>query len=206
VKELSFRMRREFPGKVVGAEGILRFAPGACVHACMGDSGAGKTTFARWLAGLDPAARGELRWGDEILENGSLRRRAGERGIALLAQGDALFPHLSVAQNVGFGLRRWPREERRERVAELLRLTGLENAQARWPSTLSGGEKRRAALAQALAPRPRLLILDEPFTGLDETAKGALGRELKNWITAAGLPTILITHDPREADALGDRA
>src|SRR5208283_3608308 len=127
------------------------------------------------------------------------------RGIGFVFQEPALFPHLSVAQNIGFGLGGWPRAERRARVAELGGLMGLDGLLARRPAEVSGGQKQRVALARALAPRPRLVLLDEPFAALDQAAADQLRHHLRHILQTLEAPAILVTHDPQEALALGDR-
>jgi molybdate transport system ATP-binding protein len=130
---------------------------------------------------------------------------SARRGIGYVFQESALFPHLSVAGNIAFGLQGWPRAERRARVAELVQLMGLEEIAERRALEVSGGQKQRVALARALAPRPRLVLLDEPFASLDRAAADLLRHNLRQILQTLGVPAILVTHDPQEALALGDR-
>jgi molybdate transport system ATP-binding protein len=179
----------------------------ASVTVLFGPSGAGKTTVLRCVAGLERPDRGAIRFGDETWFDSARRvdlppqrRRAG-----LLFQDYALFPHLSVAANVAYGLGHLGAGERRQRVDESLALLGLETLAERRPAQLSGGERQRVALGRALAPRPRVLLLDEPLSALDAPTRQALRGELRRLLARLAQPTLLVTHDRTEALALGDR-
>jgi thiamine transport system ATP-binding protein len=181
----------------------LELAEGEVV-ALLGPSGSGKSTLLRVLAGLqepEPGARVVLE-GEELMAVPPHRR-----GVGLMFQDHALFPHLDVAENVAFGLvaHRVPRREREERVAELLALVGLEGFAQRGVETLSGGERQRVALARALAPRPRLLMLDEPFGQLDRDLAERLVGEVRALVRRLGITTLAVTHHHGDAFALGDR-
>ena len=172
-----------------------------------GPSGCGKTTVLRCLAGLERPDRGCIRAGDETWFHPDQKHPlpAEQRGIGYVFQEPALFPHLSVAGNIAYGLRGWPAPARKARVEEMIRLMGLVEFAQRRPSEVSGGQKQRVALARALAPRPRLVLLDEPFAALDRVAAEALRHNLRQILQSLGVPAILVTHDPQEALALGDR-
>jgi molybdate transport system ATP-binding protein len=177
------------------------------VTVLFGPSGAGKTTVLRCVAGLERPDRGSIRYGDEVwfdsargIDLPPQRRRAG-----LLFQDDTLFPHLDVSANVAYGLRHLPAGERRRRVDETLALLRLEALAQRRPALLSGGEKQRVALGRALAPRPRVLLLDEPLSALDPPTRETIRGELRQLLARLSLPTVLVTHDRIEALALGDR-
>lgn len=168
-----------------------------------GPSGSGKTTLLRMLAGLDRPDGGVagfdgMTWFDH---RARINLRPQERRIGYVTQEAALFPHLTVAGNVGFGV---PRAERTPRTSEVMALIGLTNLAERFPGELSGGEKQRAALARAVASRPKILLLDEPLSALDTTSREALRRDLGRFLRAVGLPAVLVTHDRTEALALGD--
>jgi molybdate transport system ATP-binding protein len=178
---------------------------GAPVTVLFGPSGAGKTTLLRCLAGLDRPDAGRIEMGGEVWADGGRFVPARRRRVGLLFQDHALFPHLSVAANVGYGLRRLPRRDRPARVAEALAIAGAAHLAGRPVRQLSGGEAQRVALARALAPRPRLLLLDEPLSALDTPTRTRLRTELRRVLTAAGVPSIVVTHDRGEALALGDR-
>jgi molybdate transport system ATP-binding protein len=172
-----------------------------------GASGAGKTTILRCLAGLERPTRGTIRFGHEIWfdEQLGLHRTTQERKVGYLFQEDALFPHLTAAENIGYGIGWLARAARRERVDELLRFVRLSDRGERRPRELSGGERQRVALARALAPQPRLLLLDEPLSALDAPTREELRFELRRMLAALRIPALFVTHDRNEALALADR-
>jgi len=177
------------------------------VTVLFGPSGSGKTTVLRALAGLDRPDAGTIVFDGEAwvdVARGTFVPPQA-RGVGLLFQDHALFPHLSVAANVGYGLHRLPRAERRARVGELAGPLGIAHLLERRPAQLSGGERQRVALARALAPRPRLLLLDEPLSALDAPLREALRGELRHVLEGSGIPAVVVTHDRTEALALGDR-
>ena len=170
-----------------------------------GPSGAGKTRFLRLLAGLDRPERGRIVLDGEVITDAQTGAflKPGKRKTALVAQYPALFPHMSVVANVSYGLVSLDRDSRSATVEEMLRLVGADGLVHRRPHHLSGGEAQRVALARALAPRPRLLLLDEPFSALDGTASDALLSRLKGWLRDHHVQTILVTHDATDAYATG---
>nr|WP_218910394.1 ABC transporter ATP-binding protein [Nocardioides thalensis] len=184
----------------------LTVEPGA-VAAVLGPSGSGKSTLLRVLAGLHRPVSGSVTIGDRLVDDAAATFVPPERrGIGLVPQTGALFPHLTVAGNVGFGLRdsgggasRPDRAARRQRVADLLELTGLAELARRMPHQLSGGQRQRVALARALAPDPHLVLLDEPFTALDAGLRVSLRAEVLRILRAAGATALLVTHDQAEA-------
>ena len=172
----------------------------AQVVALLGPSGCGKSTLLRAVAGLEPLTAGRV-----LVDGVDLARTpAHRRGFGLVFQDGQLFPHRDVAANVAFGLRmaRWGRRERDARVAELLELVGLAGLGARRPGELSGGQAQRVALARALAPRPRLLLLDEPLSALDRELRDRLTVDLADVLRSTGTPALVVTHDHAEAAAL----
>ncbi len=171
----------------------------------LGPSGCGKTTVLRAIAGFEPVTRGEiLIHGRQVSAPG--RTLAPEqRRIGMVFQDFALFPHLTVERNVGFGLRNRPRRERQARVADLLDLVGLTPAARQYPHQLSGGMQQRVALARAMAPRPEILLMDEPFSSMDADLREQLAREVRGVLRRDGITAVLVTHDQFEAFAMADQ-
>ena len=193
--------------KRFGAQGVLADVsltvdPGE-ILALLGPSGSGKTTLLRILAGFERGDAGRIRLDGEEVSGIPPARR----GVGMVFQHYALFPHLSVSGNVAFGLesRGLPRPEIADRVREALGLVGLDGFESRRIGELSGGQQQRVALARALAPRPRVLLLDEPLSNLDPTLRERTRRQLKRTIRAIGITTVLVTHEQEEAFDLGDR-
>ncbi|WP_332745269.1 ABC transporter ATP-binding protein [Hydrogenophaga sp.] len=170
----------------------------------IGPSGCGKTTLLRAVAGLERASGGSITLEGEKVSDGAHHMPAEQRRIGMVFQDYALFPHLDVGRNIAFGIDRLPRAERDARVAEVLKLVGLDGMQKRFPHELSGGQQQRVALARALAPRPRLLLLDEPFSNLDVDLRERLAHEVRGILKAAGATALFVTHDQLEAFAIGD--
>ncbi len=174
------------------------------VVSLLGPSGCGKTTVLRAIAGFHPLA------GGEVFLNGYLVSRRGftvppeKRRVGMVFQDYALFPHLDVAGNVGFGLRDKPAAEKQRIVDETLGLVGLAGMASRYPHELSGGQQQRVALARALAPNPDLILLDEPFSNLDVELRERLSTEVRDILKRRGTTAVLVTHDQHEAFALGD--
>ena len=186
VRELSFSLEQGEIGCLLGA------------------SGCGKTTALRLIAGFERPSAGELRIGGEIVGSPTVMVPPERRNIGMVFQEYALFPHLSVADNIGFGLPKSAVATRHLRVDELLALVGLAGQGGKFPHELSGGQQQRVALARALAPAPRLLLLDEPFSNLDVELRERLALEVRAIIKATGTTAILVTHDQHEAFAVAD--
>ncbi len=172
--------------------------------AVLGPSGCGKTTLLRTLAGLERPDSGSIRLGERELDGPGVHVAPDKRAIGLVPQEGALFPHLDVAGNVGFGLQRLGRRERNERVDELLTLVGLPGLGRRRPHQLSGGQQQRVAVARALAPSPEVVLLDEPFSALDTGLRAALRDEVSATLRTAGTTAVLVTHDQTEALTMSD--
>ena len=175
--------------------------PAGSLTAILGPSGSGKTTLLRLLAGFDRPDRGTVRIGARIVDGEGAHVHPEHRRIGYVPQEGALFPHLTVAANVGFGL---SRAARRQRVGELLELVGLADLARRYPHQLSGGQQQRVALARALAIAPEVVLLDEPFASLDAHMRASVRDEVQRILRAAGTTTVLVTHDQEEALSLAD--
>jgi iron(III) transport system ATP-binding protein len=194
---------KSFGGSPVLEDVSLHVEPGTMV-ALLGPSGCGKTTLLRIVAGLEAADAGEVRVGDRLLAGPGTHVPPEKRRVGMVFQDWALFPHMSVARNVGYGLPRLDRAERARRVAEALELVGLAGLGDRSPGTLSGGQQQRVALARALAPRPSVLLLDEPFSNLDTALRVQVRTEVHHLLVELGVTTVFVTHDQEEAFVLGD--
>jgi molybdate transport system ATP-binding protein len=169
-----------------------------------GPSGVGKTTVLRCLAGLEVPEQGTIRFGDEVWVDAPRSTAPQERRIGYMSQTYSLFPHLTVVDNIAYGLRRMDPAERQARATEILELMKLGGLGERRPNELSGGEQQRVALGRALAPRPRLLLLDEPMSALDAPTRDQVRQELRNLLRRAKTPALLVTHDRTDALTLGE--
>jgi molybdate transport system ATP-binding protein len=176
------------------------------VTVLFGPSGCGKTTILRCLAGLERPELGRISFGAETWLDAPAKifARPQQRGVGFLFQDYALFPHMTVASNIGYSLQNLADADRRRRVGELLDMLQLTGLDGRYPSQLSGGEQQRVALARAVAIRPRLLLLDEPLSALDSTTREELRRQLRQLLATFAIPSFVVTHDRWEALALGD--
>ncbi|MGH6625457.1 MAG: ABC transporter ATP-binding protein [Burkholderiaceae bacterium] len=170
----------------------------------IGPSGCGKTTLLRAVAGLERASAGAIRLSGAVVSSASQHVAAEARRIGMVFQDYALFPHLDVGHNVGFGLHHLKRGQRAARVAEVLDLVGLGGIERHFPHELSGGQQQRVALARALAPSPQLLLLDEPFSNLDVDLRERLAHEVRAILKSAQATALFVTHDQLEAFAIGD--
>jgi iron(III) transport system ATP-binding protein len=170
----------------------------------LGPSGCGKTTVLRCIAGFEPLTRGEIALHGKTMSRAGHTVPAERRRIGMVFQDYALFPHLTVARNIGFGLRNASESEREARVAELLDIVGLHQVERRYPHELSGGQQQRVALARALAPRPELMLLDEPFSNLDVEMRERLSVEVREILKQQKATAILVTHDQHEAFNIAD--
>lgn len=181
----------------------LAVRPGS-VLALLGPSGCGKTTLLRVVAGLEAPNAGEVVIGDRRLTGPGVLVPPERRRVGMVFQDWGLFPHLSVADNIGYGLPRAERGREARRVVEALEMVGLAGLAGRLPGTLSGGQQQRVALARALAPRPAVLLLDEPFSNLDTVLRVQVRSEVHRLLDELEVTTIFVTHDQDEAFVLGD--
>jgi len=182
----------------------LLVAPGELV-CLVGPSGCGKTTLLRIAAGLEDLQHGRVLVEGCVVAEPGVVVPPERRGVGLVFQDNALFPHLDVAGNVGFGLGRISTDSRHQRIAEVLHQVGMADYAAAFPHQLSGGQQQRVALARALAPRPRVMLLDEPFSGLDTRLREQIRDDTLHVLKHSGAATLMVTHDPEEAMFMADR-
>jgi molybdate transport system ATP-binding protein len=204
--ELKAHFVKAFPGGATVAIENLE-TNGARTTVLFGASGSGKSTVLRCLAGLDEPQSGRILFGEQLWFEARTRIfvRPQDRRVGYVPQDYGLFPHLSVARNIGYGLSRLDTNERRQRVIKTMDWLGLQGLEQRIPAELSGGERQRVALARALIRQPRLLLLDEPLSALDAPTRVRLRADLRQLLKQLEMPTVLVTHDRTEALGLGDR-
>lgn len=196
-------LRRSFDARAVVDDVSLQIMPGQ-VTCLLGPSGCGKSTTLRMIAGVEMQDSGEIYVDGKLICDTVFRVPPERREIGLMFQDFALFPHLSVAGNVGFGLKSGSKAERRARVEELLRRVDLIRFIDGFPDQLSGGEQQRVALARALAPRPRIMLMDEPFSGLDNRLRDGIRDETLSILKEEDTAVLLVTHEPDEAMRMAD--
>ncbi|MEH6590532.1 MAG: ABC transporter ATP-binding protein [Halioglobus sp.] len=170
----------------------------------LGPSGCGKTTLLRAIAGFESVSAGEITLNGKVISSPTTMLAPEQRKIGMVFQDFALFPHLNVQKNIGFGLSSVSADERSHRVGELLELIGLADSCKAYPHELSGGQQQRVALARAMAPKPELLLLDEPFSSLDSELREQLATEVRQILKDSGITAILVSHDQHEAFAMAD--
>jgi iron(III) transport system ATP-binding protein len=170
----------------------------------LGLSGCGKTTVLRAIAGFESVSEGEIRLGGQVVSRPGWSLAPEQRRVGMVFQDFALFPHLTIADNIGFGIRRQPLSRRDGRVKELLELVGLGAYARAYPHQLSGGQQQRVALARAIAPRPALLLMDEPFSSMDKELREQLAREVRGILHHENITAVLVTHDQLEAFLMAD--
>jgi iron(III) transport system ATP-binding protein len=188
LNDVSFKMNQ---GEIVGV---------------LGQSGSGKSTLLRVIAGLEVPEQGSITVAGKTVVNHKLFVQPENRGIGMVFQDYALFPHMTVKDNILFGLKGMSRSERQARLTEMLELVQMTDYAKRYPHELSGGQQQRIALARALAPKPSLLLMDEPFSNLDADLKGEIREELRLILKAANMTCMMVTHDRQDVDAICDRS
>lgn len=171
----------------------------------LGPSGCGKSTLLRAIAGFEPLISGEITMEGNTFSSQSFTLAPEQRQIGMVFQDLALFPHLNIEENIAFGLRGWPSAKTHERVDQLLELVGLSDMKKRYPHSLSGGQQQRIALARAIAPKPKLLLLDEPFSGLDAVLREVLVPEVREILLKEKISALLVTHDQMESFVMADK-
>jgi len=192
-------------GHAVAVDGVTLSLETGEIGCLVGPSGCGKTSLLRAIAGFEPIANGSIMLAETIASAPCWSLPPQKRSVGMLFQDFALFPHLTTAGNIAFGLRGWSRRAIDERVEALLALVGLEGMGPRYPHELSGGQQQRAALARAIAPRPTLLLLDEPFSSQDVERRARLAQEVRQILRREHVTGLLVTHDQHEAFAIADR-
>ncbi|GIP34781.1 ABC transporter ATP-binding protein [Paenibacillus sp. J2TS4] len=188
IDKLSFTMRK---GEIVGI---------------LGPSGSGKSTLLRLVAGLEVPEEGSIAIEGRIIVDERTCLDAEKRGVGMVFQDYALFPHLNTADNIAFGLHKLKRADRNQRLREMLELVQLTDYAQRYPHELSGGQQQRVALARALAPQPSILLMDEPFSNLDANLKSSIRSELRQILSKAGMTCLFVSHDQADIEAICDRS
>lgn len=202
IKGLSFRYKKS--DEPVVKDFNLEMSQGEIIS-ILGESGSGKSTVLRLIAGLEVPEKGLIKVHGEVIVDDNVFVQPENRGIGMVFQDYALFPHKTVEGNIKFGLKNMSSKQKGERLKEVLSLVNLTEYKLRYPYELSGGQQQRAALARALAPRPSLLLLDEPFSNLDKELQDKIRNELKIILKQTSTTTIFVTHDREDAAALADR-
>ncbi len=188
IHDFSFSMEK---GEIVGV---------------LGQSGSGKSTLLRLISGLEMAKTGTIKIAGKTVADNGLFVQPEDRGVGMVFQDYALFPHMNVRDNILFGLSRLPRKDRKQRVKEMLELVKMEEFELRFPHELSGGQQQRIALARALAPKPNLLLMDEPFSNLDADLKESIREDLRTILKKANMTCIIVTHDRNDVEAICDHS
>jgi iron(III) transport system ATP-binding protein len=202
-EHVSHRYANQAGGQTTLADVSFTLEKGriACL---LGPSGCGKTTALRCIAGFEPVSAGSIHLAGAVVSSPGHLLAAQERHIGMVFQDYALFPHLDISANIGFGLHKWSKPLRQQRIVEMLETVGLSDLSKAWPHQLSGGQQQRVALARALAPKPELLLLDEPFSNLDVDLRERLSVEVRTILKQQATTAILVTHDQNEAFAIAD--
>ncbi|NJD68038.1 MAG: ABC transporter ATP-binding protein [candidate division NC10 bacterium] len=192
-------------GSVMAVDGVSFSIEKGASLALLGPSGCGKTTTLRLIAGFEAPDGGWIEIGGRTVAQDGLFLPPEQRGVGMVFQSYALFPHLTVLENVAFGLRQWSGERQQNRIAEALDLVGLSKLDGRYPHELSGGQQQRVALARALAPSPQVVLLDEPFSNLDADMRAQMREDVRSILRQAGTTAIFVTHDQEEAFVIADQ-
>ena len=192
-------------GQEIAAKDITFSLDQGDLAGLLGPSGCGKTTLLRAIAGFEPIRSGSILLDGQEQSNRHHSLLPEQRNIGMMFQDFALFPHLNVTDNIRFGLQKLPRKKQQQRVSELLELMQLSDLAKRYPHKLSGGQQQRIALARALAPKPRLLLMDEPFSSLDTDLRESLASEVRTILKTEDMTGILVTHNLQEAQKFADK-
>ncbi|MCW8107204.1 ABC transporter ATP-binding protein [Alteromonas ponticola] len=191
-------------GNFLAVDGVTLALKQGEIGCLLGPSGCGKTSILRALAGFEPIGKGKIFLRNEVVSKPNHTIAPEHRHISVVFQDFALFPHMSVTENIAFGLHKWKKADRQSRVDEVLQLVGLSHASNRYPHELSGGQQQRIALARALAPKPELLLMDEPFSSLDAELREELAKDIRTILKRENTSALVVTHDQNEAFAIAD--
>ncbi len=205
MKALSLEHVSHAYGRILAVDDLFLEVEAGELVCLLGPSGCGKTTALRLAAGLERLQQGRILLGGEVAADGKVFLPPERRSVGLVFQDYALFPHLSVLENVLFGLKRAAPADRETRAREALRQVGMADYASAYPHMLSGGQQQRVALARALCPQPRLMLLDEPFSGLDTALRNEVRDEALHILKSHGAASLMVTHDPEEAMFMADR-
>ncbi|RZU00223.1 iron(III) transport system ATP-binding protein [Advenella incenata] len=203
INDIRLGYKQDRRMKVV-VDGYTMQVPAGEIVCLLGPSGCGKTTVLRAIAGFEPVYAGQILLDGQVIAEPDRMVEPEHRRIGMMFQDYALFPHLTIEQNVAFGLRKQTQQARRQRVDELLELVRLADLRDRYPHELSGGQQQRIALVRSLAPSPKLLLLDEAFSNLDTEIRRQLVVEVRSILKHSGISAILVTHNLEEAEAIAD--
>ena len=202
LEQLNFRYPNQKTG---GIEDFSMSIDKGEIVALLGKSGSGKSTILRLISGLETPKSGTLRVNQKILFDHNINLAPQERGIGMIFQDYSLFPHLTVLQNVMFGVSRKGKKEREKKAMDILAMVQLQEHARKYPQECSGGQQQRIAIARALAAEPNILLLDEPFSNLDEELKKSVREEIKDLLKKCNITAILVTHDKGDVGAVADR-
>ncbi|MCY6353822.1 ABC transporter ATP-binding protein [Clostridium sp. ZS2-4] len=202
IKNLNFKYKNSLENVIKDFNLNIKKGDIVCI---LGKSGCGKSTILRLIAGLEEPLSGNISIEDKIVVDEKNFIYPENRGIGMVFQDYALFPHMTVEENIKFGLKKMISEQKKKRVKEVLELINLQEYEKRYPYELSGGQQQRVALARAIAPKPSLLLLDEPFSNLDAHLQSKIRQELKDIIKETGITSIFVTHDKEDAETIADK-
>lgn len=194
----------QFKNSVIFNDFQLNVEKGS-LTAILGDSGKGKSTLLRLICGLEIPQSGSIVLEDRVLFDDTINVDTSKREVGLVFQDYSLFPHMSVSENIGYGVKKSDRKHKKSIVAELLEMMELDDFHQRKPYQCSGGQQQRIAIARALASKPKVLCLDEPFSNLDQSLKQRMRTQMKEWFKSKGVTVIMVTHDEEDAQAMADQ-
>lgn len=202
IRDLNFKYKNS---KIQTLKGVSFNMNKGEILSILGESGGGKSTILRLIAGLEEPLSGSVVIDNKIIIDNNTFLPPEKREIGMVFQDYALFPHMTVEENIKFGLNTLKKKEKEERVKEMLELVNLQEFGERYPHELSGGQQQRVAIARALAPKPSVLLLDEPFSNLDANLKIKIREELKIILHKAGITSIFVTHDKEDVKSIADK-